>query len=259
MILKIMNRILNYLLLSGLIGVGIYAAFTAVKVDEKPKTIQFVTRSAVDSTQVRQYIERLPQPVSVPEPIPWAEITTAIVSITIAAGSVNLKRFKSKIFDEIRQLKEQMQIVADQKNRDNVDAMLVKIEQDAAGWVDDENLKALIEGIGSRTRSFVRDVMQMDFNDDCLEKAVLKMGARTQDGKHQVKDLGFSNYFEGRINEIRCVQLKQLKIDLTRLVNDKLHNSKYERFGEIICRFQRNYMKEVVKLSHEIGAGNQAV
>lgn len=258
MILKIMNRILTYFLLSGLIGVGLYAAYTAIRVEEKPKTIQFVTRSGADSTQVKQYIERLPAQ-SEPDPIPWNTITTSIVAITVAAGSVNLKRFKQKIFDEINEIKEQMKSVADQKNRDNVDAKLVKIEQDAAGWVDDENLKALTEGIGSRTRSFVRDVMQMDFNDDCLEKAVLKMGARTQDGKHQVKDLGFSNYFEGRINEVRCVQLKQLKIDLTRLVNDKLHNSKYERFGEIICRFQRNYMKEVVKLSHEIGAGNQAV
>ena len=99
----------------------------------------------------------------------------------------------------------------------------------------------------------------MDFNDECLEKAVLKMGARSQDGKHQVKDLGFSNYFEGRINDIRSGLIKQLKLDLCRLVNDKVHNSKYERFGEIICRFQHNYMKEVVKLSHEIGAGTQAV
>ena len=253
-----MNRILTYFLLSGLVGVGLYAAYTAIRVEENPKTIKFVTRSGADSTQVKQYIERLPAQTD-HRPIPWGEITTSIVAITVAAGSVNLKRFKQKIFDEIKEIKDQMKSVADQKNRDNVDAKLVKIEQDAAGWVDDENIKALIEGIGSRTRSFVRDVMQMDFNDECLEKAVLKMGARTQDGKHQVKDLGFSNYFEGRINEIRCTQLKQLKLELTRLVNDKLHNSKYERFGEIICRFQRNYMKEVVKLSHEIGAGNQSV
>ena len=91
----------------------------------------------------------------------------------------------------------------------------------------------------------------MDFTEECLDKAVLKMNARVHDSKHEIKDLELSDYFIGQINEIRSGHLKQLKTDLTRLMEDRMHNSKYERFGEIICRFQRNYMKSVIRLSNE--------
>ena len=246
-----MNRIITIILLSGLIGVGVFAGYTVLKVEEKPKAYQFVTRSAVDSTQFEKYVQRQEAEHPINKPFPWAEMTTLIVSLTVAWGGLKFGDFKKDIYREIGTIKEILQTVADQKNRDNVDARLVKIEQDAAGFIDDDKVKALLEGIGSRSRAFCRDVMQMDFTEECLEKAILKMNARAQDSKHQIKDLGFNNYFETQISGIRCEHLKQLKIDLTRLVGDKMHNSKYERFGEIICRFQRNYMKSVIILHHE--------
>ena len=250
-LLKIMNRIIAYLIISGLIVVGGVAGYTALRVEKKPYyEHKFVTRSGVDSTAVQQY-QQAQVKEDKPQPIRWNEITTMIVSITVALGSVGFGRFKTKIYSEITEIKTQLHTVADQKNRDNIDHQLMKIEQDAAGFVDDERLKALVEGIGSRTRSFCRDVMQMDFTDECLEKAIMKINARVQDGKHQVKDLNFSDYFTDQINRIRADMLKQLKLDLTRLVQDKLHNSKYERFGEIICRFQRNYMRSVIRLYNE--------
>ncbi len=246
-----MNRIFTYLLLFGLLGVGLFAGYTVLKVENKPKEYKFVTRAGVDSTQFEKYVQRQDAEHPINKPFPWAEITTLIVSLTVAWGGLKFGDFKKDIYREIGTIKEILQTVADQKNRDNVDARLVKIEQDAAGFVDDDRVRALLEGIGSRTRSFCRDVMQMDFTDECLEKAILKMNARAQDSKHQIKDLGFTNYFEAQINGVRCEHLKQLKIDLTRLVEDKLHNSKYERFGDVICKFQRNYMKSVIILHHE--------
>ncbi len=246
-----MNRIFSYLLLSGLLGVGIYAGYTVLKVEDKPTEYKFVTRAGIDSTQFEKYNQQQTEQHPVNKPFPWAEMTTLIVSVTVAGAGIKFGSFKKEIYKEIASIKEILQSVADQKNRDNVDARLVKIEQDAAGFVDNEKVRSLIEGIGSRSRSFCRDVMEMDFTDECLEKAILKMNARAHDAKHQIKDLGFNNYFETQINGLRCEHLKQLKIDLTRLVEDKLHNSKYERFGEIICRFQRNFMKSVIILHHE--------
>jgi hypothetical protein len=246
-----MNRIITIILLSGLIGVGVFAGYTVLKVEEKPKAYQFVTRSAVDSTQFEKYVQRQEAEHPINKPFPWAEMTTLIVSVTVAGAGLKFGAFKKEIYGKFTAIGVILQSVADQKNRDNVDSRLVKIEQDAAGFVDDDKIRALLEGVGSRTRSFCRDVMQMDFTDECLEKAILKMNARAQDSKHQIKDLGFSNYFEAQINGVRCEHLKQLKIDLTRLVEDKLHNSKYERFGDVICKFQRNYMKSVIILHHE--------
>lgn len=250
-LIKYMNRTITYLLISGLIAVGIYAGYTAIRVEEKPKSYQFVTRAAVDSTQIAAYNEFRSRNVPVKEPIRWSEITSAIVALTVAFGTIGFKAAHSKINSRLDVIDETLRTVADQTNRDNVDQRLVKIEQDAAGFVDDENVKTLIEGMGGRTRSFCRDVMEMDFTTESLDNAKLKMTARNQDGKFQVKDLGFSDYFVGKMNEIRCRETKQLYIDLTRLVEDHLHNSKYERFGEIICRFQRNYMKAIIKLSNE--------
>jgi len=248
-----MSRILTYLLLSGLFAVGIYAGYLAIKVEDKPKkAYQFVTRQAVDSSTMAEYKAKeayTPQPIK--EPIKWNEITAAIVALTVAGAGIGFTGFKKEVYSRFKGIEEQLQSVADQKNRDNVDQRLIKIEQDAAGFVDDEKIKALIDGIGSRSRLFCRDVMEMDFTEECLDKAVLKMNARVQDSKHQIKDLEFSDYFIGQINEIRCGHLKQLKTDLTRLMEDRMHNSKYERFGEIICRFQRNYMKSVIRLSNE--------
>ncbi len=246
-----MNRIITYLLLSGLLGVGIFAGYTVLKVEDKPIEYKFVTRAGVDSTQFEKYIQQQAEQHPINKPFPWAEMTTLIVSVTVAGAGLKFGAFKREIYGKFNTIEVILQSVADQKNRDNIDSRLVKIEQDAAGFVDDDRVRALLEGIGSRTRSFCRDVMQMDFTDECLEKAILKMNARAQDSKHQIKDLGFTNYFEAQINGVRCEHLKQLKIDLTRLVEDKLHNSKYERFGEIICRFQRNFMKSVIILHHE--------
>jgi len=244
-----MNRILTYCLLSGLVVLGGFALYSSLKVEDKPKQYTFVTRQAVDSAQLKQYIQSQ-QPIK-SEPIKWNEITSAIVALAVAGAGIGFKGFKKEVYSRFESIDQQLQIVADQKNRDNIDNRLTKIEQDAAGFADDERIKALIEGIGGRTRSFCRDVMQMDFTDECLEKAIMKINARVQDGKHQVKDLNFSDYFTDQINRIRAEMLKQLKLDLTRLVQDKLHNSKYERFGEIICRFQRNYMKAVIRLGNE--------
>jgi len=246
-----MNRIFSYLLLSGLLGVGIFAGYTVLKVDDKPIEYKFVTRAGVDSTQFEKYIQQQTEQHPINKPFPWAEMTTLIVSVTVAGAGLKFGAFKKEIYGKFTAIEVILQSVADQKNRDNIDSRLVKIEQDAAGFVDDDRVRALLEGIGSRTRSFCRDVMQMDFTDECLEKAILKMNARAQDSKHQIKDLGFTNYFEAQINGVRCEHLKQLKIDLTRLVEDKLHNSKYERFGDVICKFQRNYMKSVIILHHE--------
>jgi len=248
-----MNRIIAYLIISGLVVVGGVAGYTAFNVEKKPvRKFGTVTRQAVDSAAVAQYrMAQVEAERDKPAPIRWNEITTMIVSITVALGSVGFGKFKTKIYSEISDIKTQLNTVADQKNRDNVDHQLLKIEQDAAAFTDDERVKALIEGIGSRTRSFCRDVMTMEFTDESMDKAIMKMNARVQDGKHQVKDLCFSDYFTDQVNKIRTDVLRQLKIDLTRLVQDKQHNSKYERFGEIICRFQRNYMKAVIRLHHE--------
>lgn len=247
-----MSRVLHILLIAGLLGVGIFATIEAVKV-EKPTFYQSVTRQGVDSITAETYYrnQRFITEKKEREPIRWNEITAAIVAVIGAVAGIGFKQFKSEVYRRFKSIDEQLRTVADQKNRDSIDYRLVKIEQDAAGFADDERIKALIEGIGGRTRSFCRDVMAMDFTDECMEKAVMKINARVQDGKHQVKDLQFSDYFTDEINKIRCDMLKQLKTDLGRLVQDKLHNSKYERFGEIICRFQRNYMKAVIRLGNE--------
>ena len=247
--LKIMNRIITYFLLSGLVLLGGFAIYSSLKVEDKPKHYTFVTRQAVDSAQLKQYVQS-EQPIK-SEPIKWNEITAAIVALAVAGAGIGFKGFKKEVYNRFESIDQQLQIVADQKNRDNIDNRLTRIEQDAAGFADDDRIKALIEGIGGRTRSFCRDVMQTDFDDEAYEKAVMKINARIQDGKHQVKDLGFSDYFTDEINKIRCEVIKQLKTDLSRLTADRLHNSKYERFGEIICRFQRTYMKAVIRLGNE--------
>ena len=251
---EIMNRIITYFLLSGSVAMGLFAGYAAFKVEEKPiKKYSFVTRQGVDSLQLVKYQQQQANVASAaePEPIRWNQITAAIVSLFVAVAGVGFKGFKKEVYGRFKSIDDQLKSVADQKNRDTVDYRLTKIEQDAAGFVDDERVKALIEGIGSRTRSFCRDVMHMEFTEECYEKAVMKINARIQDGKHQVNDLGFSDYFTNEINKIRCDQMNQLKMDLSRLVQDKLHNSKYERFSEIICRFQRNFMRSVIRLANE--------
>lgn len=246
-----MRKYLSYIIVACLLAIGSGAIYAIFKAEPQPQSKLFITRAPADSTTVAEYIAaRAKEPVEA-NTIRWNEITAMIVSITIAVGTLNLKQFKTKIFDEINGIKTQLQTVADQKDRDDLDKILVKIEQDAAGFVDDENVKALIEGIGTRTRRFSKDVMNLDFSNESFETARLKMSARAQDCKHQIKDLGFSNYFETQMNVIRNDHMKRLTIDLKRLVNDKIHNSKYQRFGEIISRFLRNYLKDVIKLSIE--------
>jgi len=250
--LRYMSRIVNYLIITGLFVVGFVAIKEAVKVEDKPKyrTDKIITRSATDSLAAKEYLITRSQ-IPTPDPIKWNEITSAIVALTVGVGSIWFKTTQSKVNTRLESIETVLQSVADQKNRDNVDNCLTRIEQDAAGFADDEKIKALIEGIGSRTRSFCRDVMRMDFNEEAYDKALLKIGARMQDGKHQVKDLGLSDYFATEMDKIRLANLKQLKIELGRLMKDHIHNSKYERFGDIICRFQKNYMKQVNKLGYE--------
>ena len=245
-----MSRIIAYSIITGLLIVGMYAGYLAFKVEDKPLEFGTVTRQAVDSATMAEY-KAAQSKRKEPEPIKWNEITAMIVSLTVAFGTVGYTASQKKTNNRLDKIDETLSTVIDQKNRENIDKRLVKIEQDAAGFVDDDNVKAFIEGIGNRTRSLCRDIMEMDFTEECLEKAILKIDARSHDCKHQVKDLGFSDYFERRVNEIRCAQTKQLKLDLTRLVADKLHNSKYERQGEMICRFEKHFMKEIIKLSHE--------
>ncbi len=251
-ILKIMNKILSYLTIAGLLVFSGFAGYYIFfnKPEQSKKTYQFVTRSAVDSLKMQAYVENLPTKAE-SNSVPWNTITSAIVALAIAGGNVWLKKFKSEIYCEIKNIRNQLQILTDQENRKSVDTKLLKLEQDAAGWADDEKLKALIEGIGSRTRSFCRDIMTMDFDAECLENAMLKMNARIIDNKHQIKDLGFSDYFQTEFTKIRCNVTGQLRTDLTRLMQDKLHNSKYERFGEIITRFLHTYLKATIKLGNE--------
>lgn len=246
-----MRKYLSYLIVAVLLGIGSAAIFAIIKTEPQPQPKLFITRAPADSAAVAQYIAARDSQPAQNTPIKWSEITAMIVSITIAVGTINLKQFKAKIFDEIAAIKTQLQIVADQKDRDEVDKILVKIEQDAAGFVDDENIKALIEGIGTRTRMFAKDVMNLDFTDESYESAKLKMSARAQDCKHQIKDLGLNNYFETQMNNIRNEHMKRLTVDLKRLVNDKVHNSKYQRFCEIVSRFLKSYLKDVIKLSIE--------
>jgi hypothetical protein len=248
---KQIGRFLPYFVIIVLIGVGIVAINDSVnRPIEFNHDRPFVTRSAVDSAQFRVYEKRVEQPEQKKQ-IPWEQLTTVIVSFAVAFGSLGFKSSLSKVNGRLDSIDTTMQKVIDQGNRDNVDQRLIKIEQDAASLIDDEKIKALIEGIGSRTRSFTRDVMQMEFNEVALDKAILKIGARSQDCKHQVKDLLFSDYFQTEIDKIRSTHTRQLKVDLIRLMKDRIHNSKYERFGELICRFQNGFMKAVIKLFYE--------
>jgi len=150
-ILKTMSRILAYLLISGLLAVGIYAGYMAFRVDDKPIKDYTVTRSGVDSLQFEAYTKAQVRNVPTKEPFRWSEFTSAVVALAVAFGTISQKRINDKIdrnhtesgirFDDID---ETLRSVADQKNRDNIDQRLVKIEQDAAGFVDDEKVKALI-------------------------------------------------------------------------------------------------------------------
>jgi hypothetical protein len=249
---KQIGRFLPYFVIIVLIFVGIVAINDSInRPIEFNHEQPFVTRSAVDSTQVKAYEQRVEQPQQPKKEIPWTEITAAIVSLSVGFGSIGFKASHTKINGRLDNIDVTLQSVIDQRNKDNVDHALIKIEQDAASLVDDDKIKALIEGIGSRTRSFTRDVINCKFDEVALEKADLKIGARSQDCKHQVHDLQFSNYFETEINKIRSARTKQLHTDLARLMKDRVHNSKYERFGDLICRFQSGFMKEVVKLYYE--------
>lgn len=248
-----MSRIIHYLSITGLLTVGGVATYKAIKGREPINVYQSVTRNPVDSLTAVSYlkIEQILKQHREKAAFPWSEITTSIVALAVAGAGIGFKGFKREVYSRFKGIEEQLKTVADQRNRDSVDQRLTKIEHDAAGFADSEQVKALIEGIGGRTRSFCRDVMSTDFTEDTYEFAIMKINARVQDDKHQVKDLGFSDYFIEEMNRIRCEQLKQLKLDLGRLVQDRLHNSKYDRFSEIICRFQRNYMKAVIRLGHE--------
>jgi len=246
-----MNRIFSYLLLSGLLGVGIFAGYTVFKVEDKPIEYKFVTRAGVDSTQFEKYIQQQTEQHPINKPFPWAEMTTLIISVTVAYSGIHFKSFKRDVFERFATIEAGMQSVIDNRNRKTIDERLLKIERDAISFVDDENVKAYLEGMGGRTRSFCNDVMTMDFTPECLENAKMKMSARNQDGRHHAKDLGFSDYFQGQLNEIRIRYTKKLDLDLDRLCKDHLHNSKYERFGDIACRFYEGFAKAVVKLYYE--------
>ena len=246
------QKLLTWSIVLLLIGVGGYATYLVLKPVEQPKrAYTSVTRSAVDSTVVSQYKVYAGDPVKTKEPIKWNEITTAIVSITIALGTVRFKAEKDKMYGKIDDIYTILDSVVDQKERDTIDKMLLKIEQDAAGFVDDNKAKALIEGIGSRTRLFCRDVMIKDFTGDSLDNALMKMEARANDSRQQIKELEYCGTITKRIDVIREHNLDILKQELKNLYNDHIHNAKYQRFGEIICRFQRNYMKAIVKLTME--------
>ena len=144
---KQIGRFFPYFVIIVLISIGIVAINDSVN---RPIEINpdrpFVTRSAVDSAQFRAYEKRVEQPEQ-KKPIPWEQLTTVIVSFAVAFGSLGFKSSLSKVNGRLDSIDTTMQKVIDQGNRDNVDQRLIKIEQDAASLIDDEKIKALIEGI----------------------------------------------------------------------------------------------------------------
>lgn len=256
-----------FILILGLIvSVSLMAIFTQ-KQPETKTVVQpgqsIITRSAVDSTafvQQNQYTIRQEQPKE--QPIDWTAISTAIIAtlgmIQLFANKKSdekLVRFDDKLNTFIDQagqkfinIFEVVNQFNDNQNKLDVEIALKQIEYDLIGFIDDRKLRTLIEGISTRTRSFSRDVMQHYFDKECYEISKNKVAARSYECESQVIALGYDLKFQQEVNKLRDLHTAVLLGELKQLAEDNQFNDKYARFGDIICRFLKNYSMSIIKI-----------
>lgn len=211
-----------------------------------------VTRSAVTA-------EQLEKPVTIKEDkkedksVDWSAISAGIIAI-IGAGGAVLSRVNSSKNDKFREdVNEKFEGIytlldefKDTQYRRSIDMELSRIGFEAIGFVKDEDVKVFMEGVVDRTRNFTRDTMRHGFDEESYTNAISKIGARVVECRGQVKLLNLNNNFEKLINEVREKNLNVLISNLKILSLDKEYNDKYLRYQDIMCKFLKSFLRDII-------------
>lgn len=252
-----LGKITTYLFLTIVSVVVLIALYSMIQPDNvkvfNPKTQ--VKRAAIDSAGAVYYYTAKAEEQKAPEsPTKWGEISTGIIGIlTIVNLMANREtkawraNFSKNINDKLVMVFQSLETVNDNSQKKHIDDKLKAIEFDASGWVKDDNLRIFIEGVGSRARAFTADNLTKDFDEEALEKAKMKIAARASECIGHAKSLGFDAATESAITASRCKAVRMLKTELTGLAKDRIHNSKYARFEDIMCRFLKHFLRDVIE------------
>jgi len=187
--------------------------------------------------------------------INWSELTAAIISIfafskTIVDKATNTRNDKHHMQINLRldNIDYVLKDVKEDKCKQTVHNELLDIERDALNYVEDQNTRMFIEGICTRSRNFFNDTVTHSFTEENWKLACIKIDTRSIESRMQIEDIGFSDEYLQLIDVMRVKNTEILKKDLEQLYLDKIYNDKFVRFKEIITKFLKNYLIDIVKI-----------
>jgi len=159
-----------------------------------------------------------------------------VQKVDIKVGSIQREQQILKILNE------------EKVDRASIITRIKGIEADILnGFVEEDQLRAFIIGVSTRTQDFARDIASYHFTEEDYLKAKFQLVGKMSDCKMHGEHLGFSKELLINIDKIRCSCANALKGELKRLAVDKITNRKLARFREIIAVYTKSYCFGIVK------------
>lgn len=241
------KRIIYVVLIASLFGVAVYHV-TRIVQHEPQETIY---RGVVDDStylellrqekaqQIKQQTEQ--QPISLGE-----YIIAGFAAITAMMGI--FKYFEEKRINELSvKVDTVLDVVMDRQNKDKVISKIREVTMDWVHNVDNHDVKRLIQAIGDRSEKFANETMVQNLTADDLACAEVNASNRSIETSKQLRELNVTDEFRSAVEAIQATHVINLIKELQTILDDRMRNHKYERYGKAVTDFLRAFLRDIAK------------
>lgn len=142
-------------------------------------------------------------------------------------------------------------IITDQTDKQTI---FDRIDETVKDWihnVESPETRMLILSIGERARKFADETMAQDLCADDLDCANVNIDQRCQESIKQVNELKFTDEFKQAFAVIQAENVIILRKELQAILDDRMHNHKYIRYGKAVTDFVRLFLRDIQKADNK--------
>jgi len=153
-------------------------------------------------------------------------------------------QFSETFSKELGVIKE---IITDQTDREAVKDEIDKFTNFAIHTEDSSELKILIGSLGERVKKFVDQTMVTEMSADDFDCAKINIDMRSREAQRQILDMNFTREFKDAFLVIQAENTTALIRELQHILDDRMRNHKYLRYGKACTEFTNSYIRDLIK------------
>lgn len=273
------QKLVHYIIIGLIIATAAFFSirpYTSSKEEATTEQVVSKYRVSVTDAEYDSLVKNTPKPpptitTTTEKGLNYEILITAIValagvwmSLKSQQHSDKLKQYQTVVEkyqeDNIKQHEEIKQVlvtVVEQRDKQEVINQLDEITTTVCHLTDNVNHQTLLESLNVRTKQFVLDIMTDELTPDLYDYAVIKLNSKCTESLQQVKDMEFSQDFYDEFVILQAAHIVKLRKDLYDIMQLKIVNHKYYRFGSAIKTFLTVFSRDTLKLCNKQVKGEE--